>query len=115
MQKAKPVERVTKIATIKQTTKNFGPYLGPKSYNGQRSGSSITSSATSSSSKTSASGYTKSAPKVVVHATHKPSKYFFLWASLQKNSRIKKCIFNLSWDAYTASDVSGYASYYEDA
>ncbi len=89
MQKAKPVERVTKIATIKQTTKNFGPYLGPKSYNGQRSGSSISSSATSSSSKTSASGYTKSAPKVVVHATHKPSKYFFCEPAYKKIHELK--------------------------
>lgn len=72
MQKAKPVERVTQIATIKQKTKNFGPYLGPKSLNGHRPSGSLSSSTTSSSSKSS-SGFTKSAPKVIVHATHKPA------------------------------------------
>lgn len=69
MQKSKPVERVTQIATLKYNTKT-NVYLGPKTYNGMRSGQSA---ASSNSSKAPSSGYSKSAPKVVHHAAHKPS------------------------------------------
>ncbi len=73
LQKEKPVERVTQIATIKQT-KNFGPYSGSKTHNSQRSGTTILSSTISSKSSSMINPKTK----VIVHGSNKPgnSKLF---------------------------------------
>lgn len=72
MQKSKPQERMTQMATMRPTTKR-AVYLGPKSYNGPREGPAKSTSRPTSSSTPS---YTKSAPKVIVHAERKPVSGF---------------------------------------
>lgn len=69
MQRNKAPERVTQMATMKPA--KTVAYLGPKSYNGPRSGQAIAKHAASSTG----APYTKSAPKVVMHHERKPAVF----------------------------------------